>query len=120
MSSGPTRESSAPANLVATASWDDAYHLNVTLRNAGGRDAILSDMTMSLSGPNGPMPIHWSGAAPMLRPGGVVQLDLHAMHMDDGTMGLAMDHAHGTHMPMPMGDYVLRVGEATASATLGG
>lgn len=111
-----------PGRLLLRASWQDAQHLNVNVRNVGGSPVPLGGMdSMALTGPDGATPLHWSGMAPTLAPGEGRSFDLHAMHMADGTMGMTMDHAMaGDHMPMPMGEYTLRVGGATAHAMLGG
>lgn len=116
-----TPSNASPGTLRATAAWTDAEHLTIDVRNVGGSNyPMAGEGMMNLTGPNGTMPIHWNGAAPTLAPGQSVQFELHAMMMPDGTMGMTMDHAHGEHMPMPMGDYMLRIGDATAHAMLGG
>lgn len=117
---GPSREA-APGKLELSATWRDAQHLDVSVKNVGGSPMSLGGTSMmQLTGPNGTMPIHSNGMGPTLAPGESRGFDLHAMHMSDGTMGMTMDHAMaGDHMPMPMGDYMLRMGDATAMATLG-
>ena len=105
----------SPAKLDASARWMDGQHVDVTLRNVGGTSLNPSGTNMTLVAPNGTtMPVHWNQMAPTIDPGKSVNFELHAMMMDDGTMGLTMDHAMaGTHMPMPSGDYMLRVGTTT-------
>lgn len=120
---GTPQRAVTPGELALTATWRDAQHMDVTVKNVGGSSMPLSGMdAMQLTAPNGTrMPIHWSGAAPTLAPGESRAFDLHAMRMADGTMGMAMDHTMaGDHVPMPMGDYVLHMGNATAAAMLGG
>lgn len=118
---GPPREST-PGELAMSATWSDAEHMRVSVRNVGGSPMPLSGMDMMrLTGPNGTVPIHWSGQAPTLAPGESRVFELHAMHMPNGTMAMTLDHARmGGHMRMPAGDYVLRMGHATAVATMGG
>lgn len=110
----------SPGELQLSATWQDGEHMMVDVRNVGGTPVSLAGMgSMHLTGPNGTMPLHWSGMAPTLAPGESRMFELHAMHMEDGTMGMTMDHAMaGTHMPMPPGDYMLRMRDATATATL--
>lgn len=117
---GRTRDDATPGELQMSATWADAQHMTVNLRNVGGSPMPLSGTSnMQLSGPNGTLPIHWNGMAPTLAPGESRSFELHAMHMDNGTMGMTMDHAMaGAHMPMPAGDYMLRMGGKTAVATL--
>lgn len=115
----PEREA-APGELQLRAAWQDAQHLTVNVKNVGGSPMALAGMSsMQLTGPNGTMPLHWNGMAPTLGPGESRTFELHAMHMADGTMGMTMDHAMaGSHMPMPPGDYVLRMSGKTATASL--
>lgn len=112
----------SPGELRLAVSWEDAQHLNVNVKNVGGSPLSLSGMdNMQVTGPEGTMPLHWNGMAPTLMPGEARIFDLHSMHMADGTMGMTMDHAMaGSHMAMPPGDYMLRIGEKTAMATLEG
>lgn len=112
----PDKTTATPADLRMSATWtDDGQHMDVDLRNAGGTSMNLGGMNMTMTAPNGTMiPIHWSGMAPMLGPGKSMSFELHSMMMQDGTMGMTMDHAMaGTHMPMPSGDYMLRIGSTT-------
>ena len=114
-----TRDAS-PGELQLSATWQDAQHMMVNVKNVGGSPMPLSGMTnMQMTGPNGTMPLHWNGMAPTLAPGESRSFELHTMHMDDGTMGMTMDHAMaGTHMPMPPGDYLLRMSGKTTMVTL--
>lgn len=106
--------------LDVQASWRGAQHLDVNVENVGGSPVSMSGMdAMRLDGPNGAMVIHWSGMAPTLAPGESRAFDLHAMHMEDGTIGVAMDHMMAQrHMTMPPGDYTLTLAGATATAPL--
>lgn len=115
-----TDRAAAPGELQLRADWQDAQHMTVNVKNVGGSPMSLAGTgNMQVTGPNGTMPLHWNGMAPTLAPGEGRSFDLHAMHMDDGTMGMTMDHAMaGTHMPMPPGDYMLRMGGQTAVARL--
>lgn len=114
-------EEASPGELQLAASWQDAQHMSVNVKNVGGSPMPLSGMgMMEVTGPDGAMPLHWNGMAPTLAAGESRSFELHAMHMQDGTMGMTMDHAMaGDHMPMPTGDYMLRMGDATTMARLG-
>lgn len=110
----------SPGELRLSATWLDSQHMRVTATNVGESSLPLSGMNnMQLTGPNGTMPLHWNGMAPTLAPGESRVFELHAMHMEDGTMGMTMDHTMaGSHMPMPLGAYTLRLSGESAVATL--
>lgn len=117
---GDSTREPTPGEAQLSAKWQNSQHMMVTVKNVGGSPMPLSGMnSMELVGPNGTMPLHWSGMAPTLAPGESRTFELHAMHMDDGTMGMTMDHAMaGSHMPMPPGDYMLKMSGKTTMATL--
>lgn len=111
-----------PGELRMSAAWtEDGQHMNVQLRNVGGTSLALGNMNMSMTGPDGtPLSVHWNGMAPQLDPGKSMSFELHSMRMQDGTMGMTMDHAMaGDHMQMEPGDYTIRMGTASAHAVLG-
>lgn len=118
---GAPERTPSPGELQLSASWRDAQHMQVDVTNVGGMPMGLSGMeNLQVTGPEGRMSVHWNGMAPTLAPGESRSFELHAMHMDDGTMGMTMDHAMaGAHMPMPAGDYLVHMGGKTALATLG-
>lgn len=109
-----TQLSTAPGELDVVAKWapwegSDAPHLIITLRHAHGGpvDIGSSGVNLTVTGPQGPVPIDWSSqsGAREIRAGESVEVALHPTLLPDGSVELSIDHATGTHVSLPAGTY---------------
>lgn len=119
---GCVAEDRGPGRLTASIAFVGASHLDVTVANVGGEAASVGgENPLSLAGPAGQTPIHWSNmdAGRLVAPGERVLFQLHA-RLVDGVAVMSMDQAHGDpeHVAMVPGPYTLRIGSVVAETVL--